>query len=163
MAGGETKTNALRLLEKAGIPYKTHTYETDGTVPDGETVARKIGQNPDKVFKTLVTTGVKNGPCVFVIPVCKELDLKAAARAAGEKSLDMLKPSDLERVTGYVRGGCSPFGMKKRFHTFVDSSSRQQDTIIVSAGRIGLQAEIPPASLEMLLQAHFADVTEANG
>ena len=163
MAGGETKTNALRLLEKAGIPYNTHTYETNGTVPDGETVAMKIGQPPDKVFKTLVTTGDKKGPCVFVIPVCSELDLKAAARAAGEKSLGMLKPSDLERVTGYVRGGCSPFGMKKRFPTFVDSTARNQDTIIVSAGRIGLQAEIPPASLETLLQGLFVAVTETNG
>lgn len=163
MAGGETKTNALRLLEKSGIPYKTHTYETNGTVPDGETVAMKIGQPPSKVFKTLVTTGDKKGPCVFVIPVYSELDLKAAARAAGEKSLAMLKPSDLERVTGYVRGGCSPFGMKKRFQTFVDSSAHNQDTIIVSAGRIGLQAEIPPTSLEMLLQAHFVAVTEPNG
>lgn len=156
---GETKTNALRLLDKAGIPYKTHTYETEGTVPDGESVARKIGQPPDKVFKTLVTTGEKKGPCIFVIPVCRELDLKAAARAAGEKSLTMLKPSELERVTGYVRGGCSPFGMKKKFPTFVDVTAQKQETIIVSAGRIGLQAEVPPVSLEKLLQSSYAEVT----
>ena len=111
----------------------------------------------------LFRSGDKKGPCVFVIPVCAELDLKAAARVAGEKSLAMLKPSDLEHVTGYVRGGCSPFGMKKRFPTYVDSTAHNQDTIIVSAGRIGLQAEIPPSSLEMLLQAFFVAVTEASG
>jgi len=155
------KTNAMRLLEKAGVPYKVHTYEAGDTVPDGETVAARIGEDPAKVFKTLVTVGPTRGVCVFVVPVCRELDLKAAARAVGEKSLAMLKPADLERTTGYVRGGCSPFGMKKAFPTVVDGSAEGLATLIVSAGKIGFQVEVPPSALVQLARAVFCDVTHA--
>ena len=154
------KTNAMRLLEKAGIPYKVHTYEAGDTVPDGETVAAKIGEDPGKVFKTLVTVGPSKGVCVFVVPVCRELDLKAAARAVGEKSLAMLKPADLERTTGYVRGGCSPFGMKKAFPTVVDGTAEGLGTLIVSAGKIGYQVEVPPDSLVRLARATFHAIVD---
>jgi Cys-tRNA(Pro)/Cys-tRNA(Cys) deacylase len=157
---GTQKTNALRLLDKAGISYRTHSYDTDGGVPDGLTVAGKIGMNPDQVFKTLVAEGIRTGPCVFVIPVNGELDLKKAARAAGEKSLSMLRVAALEPTTGYVRGGCSPFGMKKRFPTFVDLSALGWETIIVSAGRVGLQAELAPQVLESLQGARYLSLTQ---
>lgn len=158
---GVQKTNALRLLDKAGVSYRTHGYGAGQEVPDGKTVAAMIGRDPGQVFKTLVAEGTKTGPCVFVIPVNRELDLKLAARAVSDKALSMLHVSGLESVTGYVRGGCSPFGMKKKFPTFVDESALGWETIIVSAGRIGLQVEVPPQVLVVLQGARFFPLTQS--
>lgn len=136
------KTNAMRLLDKAGVPYKTHGYDDQDGLIDGISVAGKIGRPPSQVFKTLVTQGASKNYHVFVIPVDFELDLKAAAKAAGEKSIEMIKVSDIVKVTGYIRGGCSPLAMKKQYKTIIDSSAEDQETIIVSAGRIGSQIEL---------------------
>ena len=138
----ENKTNAMRLLEKGKIPYTVHTYEAAQAV-DGVTVAGKIGRPPEQVFKTLVTKG-KNGCYVFVIPAAAELDLKKAARAVGEKAVEMLPVKELLKTTGYIRGGCSPLGMKKAYPTVIDSHAREWETIVVSAGRIGWQMELSP-------------------
>ncbi len=149
------KTNALRQLERAGVVYETHEYDAGDGHIDGVSVADKVGLPHQSVFKTLVTQGGK-GYCVFVIPVAAELDLKAAARAAGEKSVAMLKVADLERVTGYIRGGCSPVGMKKLFPTFVDESATGLATMVVSAGKIGLQMELAPGDLLRLINGKTA-------
>jgi Cys-tRNA(Pro)/Cys-tRNA(Cys) deacylase len=154
------KTNAMRLLEKAGIPYHIHSYEVGNEVPDGVSVAGKIGKPPGQVFKTLVTVGASSIPYVFVIPVAKELDLKAAARAAGEKSVSMLKVSDIEKTTGYIRGGCSPLGMKKEFQTFFDISAQCHETIVVSAGKIGYQLEAAPNALVGLCRGKLSAVAQ---
>lgn len=153
----EAKTNAMRQLDKAGIPYRLHTYSTEGGI-DGVSVAAGLGQPVERVFKTLVTKG-KSGHFVFVIPVAEELDLKAAARAAGEKAVEMLPVKELLPVTGYVRGGCSPVGMKKRFPTFLDASAEGLEAIYVSGGRIGTQMELSPRALAGLIGASFAPLT----
>lgn len=156
----EEKTNAMRALERAKVAYTPHSYPHEaGTAVDGATVARLIGRDPAQVFKTLVTVGASGGHYVFVIPVEGELDLKKAARAAGEKSLSMLPLKELTPLTGYVRGGCSPVGMKKRFPTFFQESAQAQGTILVSAGRIGAQVEAEPQALAELVGGAFADVT----
>lgn len=159
MSKKEEKTNVMRLLAQAGIPYTPHYYpHPDGPV-DGATVARTLGQPVEKVFKTLVTRGASRGSYyVFVVPVEKELDLKAAARAAGEKSVEMLHVAELLPLTGYVRGGCSPVGMKKLFPTFIDQSAKGQDTIMVSGGKIGTQVELDPEALCTLIRGQFAPV-----
>ena len=154
----ELKTNALRILDKAQVPYEIHTYEAAQAV-DGVTVAAKLGQPVERVFKTLVTRG-KGGFFVFVVPAAEELDLKKAARAAGEKSVEMIPVKDIQQVTGYIRGGCSPVGMKKPYPTVIDSSAEGLDTIIVSAGRIGLQMELEPQALCRLIHAAFAPITK---
>ena len=159
MSKKEEKTNVMRLLAQAGIPYTPpYSPPPDGPV-DGATVARTLGQPAEKVFKTLVTRGASRGSYyVFVVPVEKELDLKAAARAAGEKSVEMLHVAELLPLTGYVRGGCSPVGMKKLFPTFIDQSAQGQDTIMVSGGRIGTQVELDPEALCALIRGQFAPV-----
>lgn len=159
MSKKEEKTNVMRLLAQADIPYTPHYYpHPDGPV-DGATVARTLGQPTEKVFKTLVTRGASRGSYyVFVVPVEKELDLKAAARAAGEKSVEMLHVAELLPLTGYVRGGCSPVGMKKLFPTFIDQSAKGQDTIMVSGGKIGTQVELDPEALCALIRGQFAPV-----
>lgn len=144
------KTNAMRALEKAGIKYNTYTYDSDGAI-DGVSVAEKIGQPVERVYKTLVTQGTSREYFVFVIPVAEELDLKAAARAVGEKAVEMIKIADINKVTGYIRGGCSPVGMKKEYKTVLDSSCKALDTIIVSAGKIGHQIELAPDDLVRLI------------
>ena len=141
------KTNAMRLLESLGISYVMHQYEAGDGVIDGVSVARKTGQDPARVFKTLVTKGGSGAVLVFCIPVERELDLKRAARAAKEKSVAMLPLADVTPTTGYVRGGVSPMGMKKRYPTFLDSSALKHPTILVSGGRIGLQIELAPQDL----------------
>lgn len=156
------KTNAMRLLEKAGIHYRVHPYETGREVPDGVTVAGKIGMPPAQVFKTLVTIGASRTFYVFVIPVAKELDLKAAARAAGEKAVAMIKAADIEKATGYIRGGCSPLGMKKDYQTFFDQSANLHETIVVSAGKIGLQMEVIAADLVGLCKGKTANLSEGD-
>jgi Cys-tRNA(Pro)/Cys-tRNA(Cys) deacylase len=153
-----TKTNAMRLLETAGISFAAREYDVSDGEISGVAVAVKIGEEPDRVFKTLVTEGKKTGLNVFVIPSSCELDLKKAALAAGDKSVAMLKSRDLEPKTGYVHGGCSPIGMKKSFPTFIDEIATMRDTLFVSGGRIGLQIEITPSDLAKITGAVFRDL-----
>lgn len=159
------KTNVCRLLDQAGIPYEAHFYPHGDEAVDGTTVATILNQPTERVFKTLVTRGPtsKSGCFVFVIPVAAELDLKAAARAAGQKSIEMLHVNELLGLTGYIRGGCSPVGMKKLFPTFIDQSALDQPTIMVSGGKIGIQVELSPTELAGLVKAQFAPLTAASG
>ena len=154
----QAKTNAQRMLEKEKIPYIPHTYEVGDGQIDGISVARKMGIDPELVYKTLVTRGASKEIHVFVLPVGRELDLKAAARAAGEKSVEMVAVREITPLTGYVRGGCSPVGMKKRYSTVVDESARSKERIIVSAGRIGDQIELAPADLQRATGCRFAPI-----
>lgn len=153
------KTNAMRILDKASIKYNTFEYDHGDGAIDGVSVAEKIGRPVEQVYKTLVTQGASRDNFVFIIPVAKELDLKAAARAVGEKSVEMIKVTDINKVTGYIRGGCSPIGMKKDYKTVLDSSCEALDTIIVSAGKIGHQVEIAPGDLIALIKCDIADIT----
>lgn len=153
----EIKTNAMRLLEKSKVPFQIHTYESNGFL-DGVSVAEKLGQPVDRTFKTLVTQGKSKNYFVFVIPVDKELDLKRAARAAGEKSVEMIHVKDINQITGYIRGGCSPIGMKKRFPTVIHNSAAQYETILFSGGRLGSQIEMNPHDLAKVIGASFEDV-----
>ena len=152
----EAKTNAMRELERAGIKYRHFTY--DPTETEGVKVAALLGQDETMVFKTLVTVSGKKVNYVFVIPVAETLDLKAAARAVGEKSVEMIKQKELLPLTGYIHGGCSPVGMKKHFRTVKHESAQNLDTIFVSAGRVGNQVEVDPKSLAKLVGADFADI-----
>ncbi|MCR4614659.1 MAG: Cys-tRNA(Pro) deacylase [Clostridiales bacterium] len=152
------KTNAMRILDSAKTEYKTYAYECAEAI-DGVSVAEKIKQDPDKVFKTLVTCGRSGEHYVFVIPVARELDLKKAAGAVGEKFVEMIHVKDINKITGYVRGGCSPIGMKKPFRTVIDSSAENFESIIFSGGRLGLQIETSPASLSELIGADFVELT----
>lgn len=155
----EFKTNVMRILDKAKITYKAHTYDhSDGAI-DGAAVAEKMGQNPEQVFKTLVTKGAGRDYYVFVVPVLKELDLKKAAKSVGEKHVEMIHVKDINKVTGYIRGGCSPIGMKKQFTTVFDKSAENIETIIVSAGKIGYQIELAPKDLIELVGAKTAEIT----
>lgn len=152
------KTNAIRALDKAKLTYTVHTYENDGTAVDGVTVAQKTGLPVEKVYKTLVTVGHSREHYVFVIPVAAELDLKAAARSVGEKSVEMIHVADINKLTGYIRGGCSPIGMKKHFPTYIHHTAGQFDHIYVSAGQRGLQIRIAPGDLIREARAEVADV-----
>jgi Cys-tRNA(Pro)/Cys-tRNA(Cys) deacylase len=143
----DEKTNVMRILDKAGIAYRQYVYDHEDGKIDGLAVAAKLGQNVEQVFKTLVTKGSSGAYFVFVIPVAKELDLKAAARSVGEKAVEMIHVADINRVTGYIRGGCSPIGMKKQYRTVIDDSCLQQETIIFSGGKIGTQVEMDPRQL----------------
>ena len=151
----ELKTNAMRILDAMRVSYQLHTYEPGESV-DGVSVATKMGMDVNKVYKTLVTQGKGGGFFVFVIPVARELDLKKAARAAGEKSVEMIPVKEINRHTGYIRGGCSPVGMKNKYPTFIDESARALPTMVVSGGRIGLQMEIAPEDLARSVGARFA-------
>ncbi len=146
------KTNAMRILETNKIEYSMYTYESNGDY-DGCSVAQKIGKDPKQVFKTLVTVAPSKKHYVFVIPVLHELDLKACASSVGEKSVEMIPVKDINKVTGYIRGGCSPIGMKKQYTTVVDESCRLFDKIVFSAGKIGYQVEICPDKLIELVSA----------
>ena len=152
------KTNALRLLDARGVRYAVHEY--DPALTDGQAVADAVGKPHDGTFKTLVAVGASGRHHVFVVPVNCSLDLKKAARAAGEKSVAMLPQRELFPLTGYVHGGCSPVGMRKPFPTVIDETALLFDTICCSAGRRGLQMELSPAVLCDLVQAKFADVSE---
>ena len=155
----EEKTNVMRLLDQKKVPYTPHAYpHGDGEAPDGVTVARSLGLDPDRGFKTLVTKGASGGYYVFDIPVAATLDLKKAARAVGEKSVAMLPSKELLPLTGYVHGGCSPVGMKKPFPTVFHRSALDQETILVSAGKIGFQVEVRPGDLIALVGAKAEDV-----
>lgn len=156
----EEKTNVMRVLDQKKVPYTPHHYaHPDGAV-DGASVAALIDRDPAAVCKTLVTQGASKKYYVFVIPVLKELDLKAAAKAVGEKSIEMIKQAQLLPLTGYVHGGCSPVGMKKQFPTVLDQSVEGLDTITVSAGKIGAQVELAPAALAGLVRGSFAPVSK---
>ena len=156
----QAKTNAQRMLEKEKIPYLAHTSETEDGHIAGISVAHKMGIDPAVVFKTLVTRGASKGIYVFVVPVALELNLKAAARAVGEKSVEMIAVKEITPLTGYIRGGCSPIGMKKHYPTVVDESAHLLERMIVSAGRIGDQIELAPGDLQKATGCSFAAVAE---
>ena len=156
----EQKTNVMRLLDQKKIAYRAHAYPHGDTAVDGVTVAGLIGKEPKSVFKTLVARGASKSVFVFVIPVCAELDLKKAAKAAGEKSVEMIHVSEINALTGYVRGGCSPLGMKKQYRTVFDSSCLDRESIVVSAGRIGAQVELDPRELIRLTRGEAAALTK---
>lgn len=152
------KTNAMRILDAKKISYEMLTYDNrDGKI-DGISVAEKIGRNHKEVYKTLVAQGGSKNIYVFVIPVEAELDLKKAAKVADEKKVEMIPVKDIQKWTGYIRGGCSPIGMKKEYRTFLDESCMQLDTIIVSAGKIGIQIVIEPAQLKEIAKAEIVDL-----
>ena len=153
------KTNVMRLLDQQGVPYRSHDYTDSGAVSGAE-VAAALGQDPDRVFKTLVTAGRSGRHYVFVIPVLRELDLKKAAAAAGEKSIEMVKSRELLPLTGYIHGGCSPIGMKKPFPTFLEESAVLFDAILFSAGKIGWQVECAPDDLARLVPFQYAELCD---
>ena len=153
----EEKTNVMRILDGKKIEYQSHTYEADPTLT-GEQIAGILGEDPEKVFKTLVTQAKSGTYYVFVVPVKEELDLKKAAKAAGEKAISMLKQKDLLPLTGYVHGRCSPVGMKKQFATFIHETAPSFEKIFVSAGRVGAQIEVRPADLMTVAGIKTADI-----
>lgn len=154
----QNQTNAMRILDQHGIPYTAHTYPHTQDAVDGVTVAKLLHQDPAQVFKTLIARGRSGGIYVFVIPVDQALDLKKAARAAGEKAIEMVHVRDMFTLTGYVRGGCSPVGMKKTYPVVFHESVCAQAAIMVSGGRIGLQIETAPSGLLALTNASCADL-----
>lgn len=154
----DNKTNAMRILEGLKIDFDVHTYDVSDGMLDGGTVAQRIGADPARVFKTLVTQGKSRAYYVFVIPVLKELNLKAAAASVGEKSVEMIPQKELLKTTGYIHGGCSPVGMKKQFPTVFHETVLLYDTVCVSAGKIGFQVECRPGDLVALLRAKTADI-----
>ena len=153
----DIKTNAMRILEKNNIEFEINTYECDEFI-DGISVAEHNGQNPEQSYKTLVTEGKSREYYVFVIPVAEELDLKKAAKAVGEKSVDMIHVKDINEITGYIRGGCTPLGMKKQYVTVVDKSAENWDKIIISGGRIGSQIILDPNDLVKVVRGKFDDI-----
>ena len=158
----EQKTNVMRILEKKKISYQAHSYPHGKEPVDGATVARLLGQDPQQVYKTLVAQGHSKNYYVFVIPVEDTLDLKKAAKAVGEKSIDMVKSKELLGLTGYIHGGCSPIGMKKFFKTTFQKEAAEYDTIMFSAGKIGYQVELPLKEVSKVIRYQLGDiVTEA--
>lgn len=151
------KTNVMRILDQKKINYKSYEY-SDTEAISGVEVAEVLGENPNQVFKTLVTVGATKTNYVFMIPVHKELDLKKAAKAVSEKSIAMIKSKELLPLTGYIHGGCSPIGMKKQFRTVVDMSATDFETILFSAGKIGFQVEVALADLQKVVRCEMADV-----
>lgn len=152
------KTNAVRILDSKKIKYDLVEYSTDGGI-SGTDVAKKTGEDPLRVYKTLVTESKEKNYYVFVIPVEKELNLKKAARVVGSKKIDMIAQRDLLPLTGYIHGGCSPIGMKKLFPTFIDESAKDLSYIFVSGGKVGIQVKINPLSLADLIEAKLSDLT----
>lgn len=160
MAKPIKKTNAIRLLDQQQVDYQLFEYTVDDGKIDGVSVATKIAQPVAKVFKTLVATAGPGKVFVFLVPVALELNLKAAAKAVGEKKIEMLPVKDLLGLTGYIRGGCSPLAMKKLYPTVIDESAKDLDAIIVSAGKIGMQIYLKPIDLLSCTNAIFADLTQ---
>jgi Cys-tRNA(Pro)/Cys-tRNA(Cys) deacylase len=154
------KTNAMRILDAKEISYEVLSYDNKDGKIDGVSVAAKVGKNPREVYKTLVTQGASKELFVFVIPVEEELDLKKCAKAAGEKKVEMIPVKDIQKWTGYIRGGCSPVGMKKEYKTFLDESSQVLPSIVVSGGKIGVQIVVNPKGLKDVTEAVFADLTK---
>ena len=157
MKAKDEKTNVMRILDSKKISFISHYYG-DTQAISGTEVAEALGENPEEVFKTLVAIGTSQTYYVFVIPVTKELNLKKAAKAVGEKSIEMIKSKELLSLTGYIHGGCSPIGMKKFFQTTVDASAKMLETICVSGGKIGYQIELSPKDLERVIRVQFVDV-----
>ena len=155
--GKEVKTNAMRILDRNKIKYTLNTYECDNFI-DGVSVADALGQDYDMSFKTLVTVGKSGQYYVFAIPIAEELDMKKAAKVVGEKSVEMLHVKDINKVTGYIRGGCTPIGMKKQYPTVIHDSAKMYDTIIVSGGRIGAQIFLAPDDLIKVTGGKYEDV-----
>lgn len=153
------KTNVMRLLDQKKIEYTMHDYSESGVIAGGD-VAQTLGENPEEVFKTLVTVGKTKQYYVFLVPVCKELNLKKAAKAVGEKSIEMIKAKELLPLTGYVHGGCSPVGMKKAFPTTIDISAENLQRIFFSAGKIGFQVEVNVSDLNKILKFKYGDIAE---
>ncbi|OIK16032.1 aminoacyl-tRNA deacylase [Bacillus sp. MUM 116] len=156
----QVKTNAMRILDAKKVPYEIHTYDNKDGKIDGVSVAHKIGRDPKEVYKTLVAQGGSKNIFVFVIPVEGELDLKKAAKVSGEKKVEMIPVKDIQKWTGYIRGGCSPIGMKKDYKTFIAEALLQLDVIVVSAGKIGVQIVLKPEHLKEVTNAEFADLTK---
>lgn len=154
----KVKTNAMRILDKEKIDFTMMSYSADDGKIDGVSVATKIGREPGIVYKTLISQGASKSYYVFVIPVEDELDLKKAARVVGEKNIEMIPVKEITKVSGYIRGGCSPVGMKKLFPTYIHEGAGQQKTIIVSGGQIGLQIEINVDDLVKAVDAKLADI-----
>ena len=157
MGKNKEKTNVMRILDQKKIAYESYSYVDTGAV-SGIEVAEVLGENPDMVFKTLVTVGKSKTNYVFVIPVASELNLKKAAAVVGEKSVEMIPVKEITPITGYVRGGCSPLGMKKQFPTVIHQSALEHENILFSAGRLGAQLEMDPRYLTDLIGARFADI-----
>ncbi len=155
----EEKTNVMRILDSKKIKYNSYSYVNANAI-SGVDVAAAIGADVNQVFKTLVTVGKTNNHYVFIVPVQKELDLKKAAKAVNEKSIEMLKQKDLLPLTGYIHGGCSPIGMKKFFKTTIDNSAQQFQTIIFSAGKIGYQVEVTLEDLSKVIRYDLCDITK---
>ncbi len=153
------KTNVMRLLEQKKIPYEMHDYTASGAIA-GEEVAAVLGENPEEVFKTLVTVGKSKQYYVFLVPVNKELNLKKAASAVGEKSIEMIKSKELLPLTGYIHGGCSPIGMKKVFPTVIDQTAESMKKILFSGGKIGIQVEVGVEDLGEIINFSFGEITE---
>ena len=152
------KTNAMRILDKMKVDYEVITYDIKDGKIDGISVAKKIGREEKYVYKTLVTQGISKNIYIFVIPVKDEIDFKKGAKVTNEKSLAMLDLKELEKYTGYIRGGCSPIGMKKQYKTFIDKSASDVEHIIVSAGKIGFQIEIKQSILKEIVKGQFDDL-----
>lgn len=159
MAKNTDKTNVMRILEQKKINYVSHNYLDTGAI-SGQEVAEALGEDPDMVFKTLVTVGKSKANYVFVVPVNKELSLKKAAQGVGEKSIEMIKSKELLPLTGYIHGGCSPIGMKKQFVTTIDKSAAKQERIIFSGGKIGYQVEMTLEDLAKVIRFQLEDVAE---
>ena len=155
-----TKTNAVRLVQQAGIPCREEFYEFDEHDLNGNHAAQAIGKPAEEVFKTLVARGERTGINVFCIPVCCELDLKKAAKAAGDKNMELVPVKELLGLTGYIRGGCSPVGMKKKYPTYFDETCQLYDEIAVSAGARGHQMLVPPEALAALVDAQLVDIIQ---
>ena len=154
----EQKTNVMRLLEQKKIKYTPHEYPHGDDAVDGATVAAICGLDPSQVFKTLVARGASKSIYVFDVPVTGELDLKKAAKAAGEKSIAMIHVSEINALTGYIRGGCSPIGMKKQFRTVIHESAKSYENIMFSGGQLGSQIKMSPTDLAAIVGAEFADI-----
>lgn len=152
------KTNAMRILDTHNIEYNTITYNTKDGKVDGISVAEKIGKDYNSVFKTLVAQGSNSNIYVFIIPVAEELDFKKAAKVSGEKKIEMIHVKDITKYTGYVRGGCSPVGMKKDYPTFIDESALQLGSMVVSGGKIGVQIELTIKDLQDITKATVTDL-----
>ena len=159
MKKNNEKTNVMRIFDQNKISYKSYCYVDSGVV-SGIEVASVLEQNPDQVFKTLVTVGSSKNNYVFLVPVNKELNLKKAAKAAGEKSIEMLKSKDLLPLTGYIHGGCSPIGMKKQFKTIIDASAEGFSTIVFSGGKIGYQVQTSLDELARILRFELVDISD---
>lgn len=158
MKNKEEKTNAIRLLEQKKLAFKVHDYSQSDII-SGPDVARYLKEDPDRVFKTLVTVGKSDNHYVFLVPVNRELDLKKAAQAVGEKNISMIKSKELLPLTGYIHGGCSPIGMKKYYTTIIDASADKFDEIIFSAGKIGFQIEMKLIDLEKIIKFRLCEIS----